>query len=74
MEVSFWNDSCCQLLRFPVARNSHKSFFHMLNYLFSIVFYTLCGPKVDLFIAYGPSVATVVPKHLGLTTLWLLCI
>lgn len=46
----------------------------MLNDLLSTVLYILCVPKEDLFIAYGPSVATVVSKHLGLTTSWLLCI
>jgi len=72
--MQFWNDSCCQLLEFNLAKTIHKSSFHTLNGLFSIDLYILCVLKVDFFVAYGPSVITVVPKHLGLMTLWVSCI
>lgn len=52
----------------------HKPFFHTLNVLFSIVLYVLCVLNADFFVAYGPSVTTAVPKHFGLTTLWVLYI
>lgn len=41
--MQFWNYSYCQLLRFDLAKNIHKSSFHTLNVLvFYRLVYALC--------------------------------